>query len=354
MNIKTIKSSKVGMFSDIHIGLGQDSSIWHNNILEFADWVVDLYDKRGISEIIIPGDIFHNRNEISVNTLSIAKDFFEKLSGFQIYISTGNHDCYYKDRTDINSISLLGKWNNITLIDKEPKLFRIAGSEKILSMIPWGIEPRDIPTSDICIGHFEITSFKMNTFKICEHGLESKDLFQRSPYIISGHFHNRTYRKYDRGEILYLGSPYQQNFGDVNSDRGVYIFDLLTNEYEFIENTISPSHQKIFLSSILDKKIDSNYLKKIVPGNMISFVIDSNITSDKISLISSKIQKLNPKFFRTDYQNTDFNISLSATNNQYDSINIPQNINDFIEALDVSYKSEIGSYLNELYHKIAV
>jgi DNA repair exonuclease SbcCD nuclease subunit len=80
MNIKTIKSSKVGMFSDIHIGLGQDSSIWHNNILEFADWVVDLYDKRGISEIIIPGDIFHNRNEISVNTLSIAKDFFEKLS----------------------------------------------------------------------------------------------------------------------------------------------------------------------------------------------------------------------------------------------------------------------------------
>lgn len=354
MNVKCIKSSKVGMFSDIHIGLGQDSSIWHNNILEFADWVADLYDKRGISEIIIPGDIFHNRNEISVNTLSIAKDFFEKLSGFQIYISTGNHDCYYKDRTDINSISLLGKWNNITLIDKEPTLFKIAGSEKILSMIPWGVEPKDIPTSDICVGHFEITSFKMNTYKICEHGLDSKDLFLKSPYIISGHFHNRTHRKYDRGEILYLGSPYQQNFGDVDSERGVYIFDLHNKQFEFIENQKSPTHQKIFLSHILSKQIDSEYLKKYVPNNMISFVIDTNITSDKISLISSKIQKLNPKFFRTDYQNFDLNVSLSATNNLYDSIDIPQNINDFIEALDVSHKSEISSYLNELYHKIAV
>ena len=72
-----LNSQYIGLFSDIHIGLGQDSSVWHKNILEFAHWVSDVYTNKGISEIIIPGDIFHNRNEISVNTLAMAKEFFE-------------------------------------------------------------------------------------------------------------------------------------------------------------------------------------------------------------------------------------------------------------------------------------
>jgi predicted MPP superfamily phosphohydrolase len=189
-NLK-LRGPKVGFFSDIHIGLGQDSAVWHSNILEFARWVTDFYSKHGINEIIIPGDIFHNRNEISVNTLNKAKEFFDLFKDFKVYISTGNHDCYYKDRSDVNSISLLGGWNNIVLVDKTPQVLTIHNSDKTLSLIPWGTSVEDIPVSDICVGHFEIKTFRMNTYKECEHGMESNNLLAKSPFIISGHFHRR-------------------------------------------------------------------------------------------------------------------------------------------------------------------
>lgn len=350
-----IKGTKIGIFSDIHIGLGQDSSIWHENILDFARWAAEVYSSKGINEILIPGDVFHNRNEISVNTLSTAKQFFDILSDFKIYISTGNHDCYYKERSDVNSVSLFDGWNNITIIDKTPSIFEVVNSTKTLSMIPWGTDIKCIPGDiDYCVGHFEIKSFKMNNHAVCDHGMASEELLKKSKYIITGHFHKRTHRIYENGTILYLGSPYQQNFGDVDEERGIYIFDLSNAEFEFIENKISPKHIKLSLTKILSKELPASYIKNTVPNNMVCLMVDTEILPEELSLISAKLQKLNPKFFRMDYKVLESSIVLGETNNQYDSVDIPKNINDFVNALEVQHKEDINSYLNNLYLKLAI
>ena len=350
----TINGPKVGLFSDIHIGLGQDSPMWHQSIIDFAKWAVEIYYDRGINEIIIPGDIFHNRNEISVNTLSKAKEFFDVFKEFKLYISTGNHDCYYKDRSDVNSISLLKGWNNITLIDKDPVVFNIKNSSKTVSLIPWGVEVEHLPRTDICIGHFEIISFKMNAFNLCKAGAESMDFFLKSPFVISGHFHHRDFRKYDRGQILYLGSPYQQNFGDTDSERGIYILDLHSNEFDFIKNTISPVHHKISLQSILNKNTNSDFLKKNIPGNMINFVVDCDYPQDKISLVISKLQNLKPKFFRTDYKYQDSSESNGLEDNNFDSL-VSKMANMLVGHLRLildNSETEFQNFLS-LYEKIA-
>lgn len=346
----TIKSKEIGVFSDIHLGLGQDSSIWHKSVLEFATWVRDLYTTKGINDIIIPGDIFHNRNEISVNTLTIAKEFFTILKDFRIFISTGNHDCYYKDRSDVNSINMLDGWSNIVIIDKEPLL--IEAGNKTISLIPWGTDVTDIPSSDICFGHFEINSFYMNSFKVCDHGVESYSLLDKAPFVLSGHFHKRELRSYDKGKIYYVGSPYQQNFGDAGDERGVYILNIETEEINFFENNISPKHIKIILSQLQNGIQDSQYLKDKVPNNMVSLVIDENITPDKVPLLSSKIQNLNPKFFRIDYKIKDNENDLNNSSKEYTAVDIPQSMEDFIESLEVQHKPEIISYLNEIYTQL--
>jgi DNA repair exonuclease SbcCD nuclease subunit len=348
-----IKGPRIGIFSDIHIGLGQNSETWHSNILNFAKWAAEIYTQRGINEILIPGDIFHNRNEISVNTLSTAKQFFDIFSNFKIYISTGNHDCYYKERSDINSISLFDGWNNITIIDKEPRIFEIVNSTKKLCMIPWGIDIKDIPDNmDYCVGHFEIKSFKMNNHATCDHGMTSAELLNKAKYIITGHFHKRTHRHYENGEILYLGSPYQQNFGDMDEERGIYIFDLEKDNFDFILNNVSPKHVKISLSKILSKELPSSFIRNNVPNNLVCLLIDVNLPPEEISLISSKLQNLNPKFFRLDYKVPDKDLSINISENTYDSIDISKNILDFIEAMDIEHKKEIFDYLNDLYLKL--
>jgi len=346
--------SNVGIFSDIHIGLGQDSQVWHKNILQFAEWASSIYKSKNINQILIPGDIFHNRNEISVNTLSMASDFFNIFlkNNFEIFISTGNHDCYYKDRSDVNSISLLRGWSNITLVDDKPCIFEVKNTKKKVSMIPWGTSIENIPQTDICLGHFEIESFKMNTYKTCEHGLKSENLLSKSPFIISGHFHRKAFRTYNNGHILYLGSPYQQNFGDIDDSRGIYTMDLSNNHFEFIENTISPKHVKIFLSDVLSKKTTSNILKEIVPSNMVSLVIDSTLLPEEINLITDKLHNLNPNFFRIEYKVPEGSIPSGEVDKNFDGIDILKNLNDFIGAIDINFKEETFSYLEELYLKL--
>jgi len=345
----SIKSNTVGIFSDIHIGLGQDSAMWHDIVLDFARWAAKEYIKAGINDIIIPGDIFHNRNEISVNTVAVATEFFEILKDFRLFISVGNHDSYYKDRSDINSISILKGWKNIIIVDKEPIV--IEAGDKTISLIPWGTDIVDIPNTDICFGHFEINSFYMNSFKTCDHGLESKSLLNAAPLVISGHFHKKDHRKYKDGEIVYVGSPYQHNFGDCGDSRGIYILNIKTNEFEYIENNVSPKHIKVYLSKLKNGEQNSNFLKESIKGNLISFIVDEEIANEKITLLSSKINSLSPRFFRIDYKSFDNKLEIS-TDIDYNMVDIEKNIEDFIESLDIKYKTETTEYLTQLYKKI--
>ncbi len=82
-------------------------------------------------------------------------------------------------------------------------------------------------------GHFEIQSFKMNQYKVCTEGIKSRDLLKHSPLVITGHFHLRDERKYRDGTILYLGNPFQMDFGDVDSSKGYYILDIKNSDYKF-------------------------------------------------------------------------------------------------------------------------
>ena len=345
----SIKSNTIGIFSDIHIGLGQDSSMWHDIVLDFARWAAKEYIKAGINDIIIPGDIFHNRNEISVNTVAVATEFFDILKDFRLFISAGNHDSYYKDRSDVNSISILKGWKNIVIVDKEP--LTLQAGEKTISLIPWGTDIKDIPDTDICFGHFEINSFYMNSFKTCDHGLESICLLNKAPLVISGHFHKKDHRKYKNGEIVYVGSPYQHNFGDCDDSRGIYLLNIKTNEFEYIENTVSPKHIKIFLSKLKNGQQDADFLKSNVKGNLISFIIDEEIANEKITLLSSKINSLLPKFFRIDYKSVNNELEKS-TDVDYNMVDIEKNIEDFVELLDIKYKTETTEYLTQIYKQL--
>lgn len=341
-----IKSKKIGCFSDIHIGLGQDSKQWHDITLNFAKWASEFYKKEGIDEILIPGDIFHNRSEIGVATLAVAKEFFDYFKDFTIYISSGNHDCFYKNNSTVNSISILGGWGNIHIIDKN--CVTIKTPYKDIVMVPWGIEYDQIPEIDgIIFGHFEISSFYMNSYKVCEHGMESKQLFKKAPLIVSGHFHKKDDRKYDKGRIVYLGSPFQHNFGDTGDSRGIYILDLEKNEFEYIENNISPHHVKISLKD-LDKK--TNSIDKIVKNNIVSLIVDTEIDQEKLATHMANLQKISPLSFRTDYLENTTEINKIDDSQEFDSGNLLKDIEEFVNNLDIENKKDVIEYLTETYN----
>jgi len=68
--------------------------------------------------------------------------------------------------------------------------------------------------------------------------------------------------------------------------------------------------------------------------------------------LSSKIQNLNPRFFRIDYKLSGMDSDLESNNAEYTAIDISKSIRDFVESLEVQHKDEIVNYLDNLYTKL--
>ena len=341
------QNKKVAIISDLHLGVHLNSPVWHDISLDWAKWLVNELTEKDITQIIFCGDFFHSRSEITVNTLHHASTMLSIFKDFNIIMITGNHDSFYKNDSRVNSISILDGRPNITILDK-PTLKQIHGKEVFFA--PWGTGLNDLQSCDIMFGHFEIESFKMNTFKVCDEGFKSADLFKYAPFVVSGHFHLREERVYEKGTILYVGSPFELDFGDTGSTKGYYIMDFNNLKHEFYSNTISPQHIKVSLSDLIKLKDFKTEAKKLFSNNIIKLSIDKTIDSGDLEKITTKINTATPLSLVVDHVAT-FDQLGKACQTEVDlsGVDISQAISDFVSLLDIQNKKEVIEYTVSLY-----
>lgn len=340
----TLKGDKVCIISDLHVGVHQNSIFWHETALSWAKWLKKELDNKNIKDILFLGDLFHYRDEIAVNTIHVVSQILQIFDTFNILFIVGNHDAFYKDRSEINSLSLLSGWKNITVVDKTLEISLLG---KKCAFVPWGEQIDKLSNKDIIFGHFEIESFKMNSYKLCNHGITTASLLEKAPLILSGHFHLREERCYDNKKIVYVGNPFQMDFGDIDSTKGYYILDFNTLKLDFFENTISPKHVKLVLSDILqDKGIKDN-----IKNNIIKVIINKKINSDNIDALLKKISIQEPFNLSVDYELAETSLISDETNFDVSGVDISKAIEEFIGLLDIEEKQTIIDYCIELYKK---
>jgi len=342
-------NNKVAIFTDIHIGIHQNSSFWIDVSIEWINWFKkDLTDK-GITDVIFCGDFFHYRDEISLVSLNAANQALDILKDFKVHMITGNHDCYYKETSEINSLSILKGRKNVFVYDT---IYEIEAFNKRLTFCPWGTKIDTIPNTDIIFGHFELQNFKMNAFKICEHGDDPSILLSKAPLIFSGHFHLRDEKKYSNSTIVYVGNPFEMDFGDSYQRKGYYILDITKSSYEFIESTFTPKHIKIFLSKLITLKEVDKEFNSFVSNNIIKLVIDRNISSDHLDSLVAKITTFKPNDLHVDY---DINYNKIKVNEDADldlsGVDITKAIQEFVNMLDINNKKEVVEYTTSLYNR---
>jgi DNA repair exonuclease SbcCD nuclease subunit len=341
------RKQRVCCVSDIHIGVHQNSAMWHDIVINWARWLRDELKAKGIEDIIIPGDFFHYRDEISVNTIHVASNVLDLWKEFNILILVGNHDAYYKERADVNSLSLFKGHKNIQVVDE---VYTVEQWGSKYSFIPWATPITDIPTSDIIFGHFEISSFRMNAWKVCDDGMSAKSLLEKSPLIISGHFHLRDDRQYDTGKVLYLGNPYQMDFGDRESAKGYYLLDMVTRDYTFYPNNISPQHKKVKLSELVAYGDITDDVKKIFKKNVVRFVFDKNISPDEVDVLLKILLSLGALMLTVDYDNTFNNLtSNDLTGADLSGVDMITAIEEFINLLEIDDKAGIIERTTSIY-----
>jgi DNA repair exonuclease SbcCD nuclease subunit len=332
--------SKVAIFSDLHLGLYGNSTDWHKIALAWADWIVGELTKKKIKDIFFLGDFFHNRSEISVHTVHVATEIISKFKDFHIYMIIGNHDAYYKNRSDVHSLGLLKGHDNITIIDSN---FELSAFDKKMLFVPWDNEITD-GKFDYMFGHFEIQSFKMNNFKVCDRGLNVNYLLDKSNTIFSGHFHNRNSKKYNKGSVHYVGNTFPMDFADVANDKGYHIFDIESGELEFFKNTVSPEFKKINLSDI--KKYKENDLR----GHIVKVIVDKEVDDGKLDKFKVYLMKFKP------HQLTfEFNVNSKRIEDaeELDSVDISEQFVEFIDQLKLEEEKQtrVQKIIDGLYER---
>ena len=307
---------KVAIITDQHFGARNDS-------IQFLDYYEKFYtetffpiiDSERIDTVLILGDTFDRRKYVNFYSLKRAKQmFFDGLleRGISVYMLAGNHDTYFKNTNDVNSIDLLlREYGNINVID-DPAEINV-GSHKIC-MMPW-ICPENFDDSmqmlketdaPFCMGHFEIAGFAMHRGMPSEEGL-NRALFNKFEYTFSGHYHHKS----NADGIYYLGNPYELTWQDYNDPRGFHLFDLDLRELTFIHNPNVMFH-KLMYDDVAETISEIN-AKDMLPyaGKYVKVVV---------------LNKTNPYLFDK-YMNNLYNVNPA-------DITIAEDFTDYSEGLE--------------------
>ena len=243
---------KVAIITDQHFGARNDSTHFLDFYEKFYSEVFfPTIESNGIDTVLILGDTFDRRKYVNFFTLKRAKQmFFDPLfnRGIQVHMLAGNHDTYFKNTNEVNSVDLLLSEYAISLnvIDGPTEIY--VGPHKIC-MMPWicADNYEDSMTmlkdtdADICMGHFEIAGFAMYRGMPSEGGLD-RGIFRKFSHTFSGHYHHKS----NNDDIYYLGNPYELTWQDYNDPRGFHIFDLDTHQLDFIQNPHRMFHRIIY------------------------------------------------------------------------------------------------------------
>lgn len=352
----TIDSKKVAIFTDIHWGKSRDIETKINTNIEFMRRFTEFVKNNSITDTIFMGDWFDNRNVISVKTQNVAYKCLKDLAAHtKIYMIVGNHDAYFKESIEVNSIKPYADISNVFPIERNTKI-NFLPSKKTALMCPWSSFRASELTEkfDVMFGHFE---FQGAVLKGAVHdgGEAMHTLTSFAPIVFSGHFHIRKEYPQFNGKVITAGSPAELDWGDADNVKGHYTINTETMEYTFYENDFSPRHRRIYWSKIRSKQETFQNIR----GNYIKLVIDEKYKFENVMKVINLINSQSPiKPCETDFI---YNNNFSSLANNYDfspseevfSLTKLQYIEKFVEHIEENLedldKKKLLSMINEYY-----
>lgn len=326
LNINSNK--KIGIFTDIHCGVEKDSTERLQETMICFNWINETFKKNNVDYIIFLGDLFDSRFSINTKTLNTAVAGIDLLSkNFEkVFIILGNHDSYYKNTNDVNSVDFLQNitsTNNVHIISKKPMYLNIC--TKTLGLYPWAAEQllleenNNIETCDYAFGHFEANGF-VQPGGISSGGKTNlNDLYKFGDYIFSGHYHiNKLYKSVSKkyNALQMVGSPLQINWSDYNLKKYIYTLNLFDGNIESFENNVNAIYNKVYYSKLEKNEYSNNDLVNICDNNYIKLIIDTKYEFNKILEFLNILKQFKIRSIETEYLiSLTSNIINEASNN---------------------------------------
>lgn len=352
---------KVAIINDTHWGVRNDSAAFLDHFRKFYSEVFfPVCEEQGIDTILHLGDLVDRRKYINYVTAKNMHEIFMQPiidNDMTLHCVVGNHDTFYKNTNDINSVNQLYSHSdskNLNFYWNEPIELDFDGTKIMLS--PWICPSNQQETMDvfektsaqILMGHFEIQGFEMMKGHLCDHGL-SKNIFSKFDIVYSGHFHHPS----ENGNIKYLGAPYEMNWSDHGQRRGFNIFDTETRELTHVPNPFKMFHKIVYddedmtvedVSNLDISQLTNTYIKVIIKNKSNPYVFDLFI--DRLMQSSACDIKV-----VEDHQNLDVIDESELIDEAEDTLTILKKYVDSLDIKKAGNKQRVEAILRDLYQE---
>ena len=307
-------NGKVLVFTDLHIGLKGAQKNRLAICAKVIKKIIDYTVANGIGTILFLGDWNHTRVSTENNALNVSYRLMKALAKVaKVYAILGNHDIYMKNSLDINSLVIFKDLANVVLVDKVMEA-SINGNKSLL--IPWlgDLTAYDKESQDMLFGHFDISSKFLIKSYVTDNSAKGisedlgkdlsadkdlgsvgdlvgdfVDVAKKTGKIFSGHIHGHKEFLSKGRWFSFVGSPYQQNLGELGYKCGFYVIDE-ANDAKFVELEGIPKHVEVRVSQMLKDNFDFSCIK----GNIVHKIYDVDIEAADDAKLSQKINDQQP------------------------------------------------------------
>lgn len=339
---------KVAVITDTHFGARNDSQAFSDYFYRFWTEVFFPYlIENKIDTIIHAGDLMDRRKYVNFDTLNrMRKEFIQPLidNGMTMHTIVGNHDTYYKNTVEVNSVEELfdikSTEGSPVVAYSKPSTVRFDDGYEV-DLIPWiNAENYDDvmafinnTKSKICFGHFDLSGFEMHKgVKSAYHSMDPSFL-DKYHTAYSGHFHTKS----DNGHIYYLGNTYEMTWSDYNDKRGFHVFDTETLECEHIVNPFI-MHSKIVYDDSQIHNIEE-YENRIV-----KLIVSKKEDHEYFNMVVDTLQKSCENLTIIE----DFGM-LSNEQIEYEAEDTITTLNNYVDNLNIDNQEQVKKILHEVY-----
>jgi hypothetical protein len=323
---------KAAVCTDIHFGLKSNSQTHNDDCLNFIKWFTAKAREEGCETAFFLGDWHNNRASINIVTLNYSLRALEHLNdNFDaVYFIPGNHDLYYRDKRDVQSVAWARNLPNIHICND----WHISGDVVIA---PWlvGDDHKRIPklNAKYMFGHFELPHFYMNAMvQMPDHGDVKREDFVGVEHVFTGHFHKRQ----THNNITYIGNCFPHNYADNHDDeRGMMVLEW-GKEPEYHAWPDQPRYRVYQLSDVL-----TNTDALLHKGMHVRVNLDVDISYEEATFIKET--------FVNTYQLREITLIPQKTVSEDINYDITGNI--MFESVDTIVTNQLTNIQSEQYNK---
>lgn len=294
------------MLADLHLSSYSNEKIikgiseklyYTINVLEN---VIKYAKTNNISKIIILGDIIHTKSIIHSEAISPFLDIIRKNREITFIIFSGNHDFSSRSGNGVSALKFLDSEINIKMI-YEPELI------DCFWIVPWNPsrmvdDIKNGPKNTYLVSHLGLNEGRLNSGISIISDIGLKDI-KKYKHAFLGHYHSPQ----TVGNVTYVGSPIQLDWGEKHEEKRFLVFDTETEGHESIQTDGYKKYFEFNLTEDNKKEIFEIIEKLKTEGHNIKInkleVIDTSDVDESIRIVD-----------KTEYDVTNRGITSSMSN----------------------------------------